>query len=133
MDIQWVILARKFKLNTDKTIDIETIFHHINVSKDNNKVDFNLIAKVNILPTEVGKTKELMLVISNRENEYKKGYYLNQYVIPSLKEWANNLPYITVEIENEELPYSGDYTFDLYVDKEYKNGETIGVSYREGL
>ena len=37
MEIQWVIIARDYRLNDDRTIDIGGIFHYITIRGEDNR------------------------------------------------------------------------------------------------
>lgn len=121
MDIQWVIIAREIRTNPDTTMCIDGIFHHLNTYVfPDGKVDLLLIAKVKIDVTEAGDAKEIAVVIEHiKEGLVWMG--TASYKVRDIVKVLNEKPYITLPLRNLELPYSGEYTFKLFVDKEYKN------------
>ena len=129
MKVQWVIIAKEYQKNSDGTIDIRKILDRITVNKENNKTTFYIIAKVVLNPIEVSENKKIQLQISQGKGDFSVLYDFASYSIPDLNTWGNKTPYIITLVEKQELPYSGDYTFALWVDDEYKNEATIGVSY----
>jgi hypothetical protein len=127
MDIQWVIFAQSFTLNEDRTLDIGKISHHANIFGKLNKFPAILIAKPIFSPIEAGENKKVTIELTHD----KKGYVFSKdilYKIPDLSIWESTITYIILKLEPLELQYSGGYTFSLYVDGEYKNGESIEVT-----
>lgn len=47
MDIQWVILARAYRLNKDRTLDIWRIINQITIYGENNRASLHLAKEGN--------------------------------------------------------------------------------------
>lgn len=128
MNIQWVILAREKKVNTDKTIDIYGICHHFNRESGLVRLPIYLIAKVNYSPNEAGVQKMIGLEIAHRE----KGIIKQEdtiYKVPDLNSWMTETLYIAIPLceMDLEIKYEGEYIFSLSIDGEYKNEERLIV------
>lgn len=127
MRIQWIIIAKQYGTNPDTTMYIDGIFHRITIRGENNKVSMVLIAKVNINPTEVGEDKDLILEVSHDKEGRLMANHV-PYKVRDMTTWANYTPYVSMQLDDMRLPYSGEYTFRLFVDKGY-NEEVISVRY----
>ena len=133
MEIQWIILARGCNINQDRTVDIWGIGHHFTIPNPTDRVSVHLIAKLNFQPTETGELKMISLRIEHVERKEIVERFDNMpYRIPDLPTWANSQTYWDLALNDITLPYSGDYTFTLYAEGEYKNHETVGVTHIGG-
>ena len=125
MEIQWVMLAKEIRTNPDTTMCIDGIFHRIDLDKVVSKPSMMLIAKLNPSPTDIGKTKRLLLRVEH-DGELVGGL-TTQYRVHDEDTWGNRFPYITMRLAKVGLPYLGKYTFKILVDGEFQNEESITV------
>lgn len=127
MEIQWVMLAKEMRTNPDSTLCIDGIFHHLRNVIPNEKNTMMLIAKARASITEAGDVKEIAIAIEHIE---KGLVWINKipYKVHDFTSVLNEKPYIGLRLLDIKFPYSGEYTFKVYVGREYKNEESIMVS-----
>lgn len=131
MEIQWVMLAKEFRTNPDGTMCIDGIFHHISNALPDENITMMLIAKVRSSITEAGNIKEVGVAVEHVE---KGVVWINKlpYQIHDVSSVLNKKPYMIIRLIDIKFPFSGEYTFKMFVDREYKNEESITVSLRGG-
>jgi hypothetical protein len=125
MDVQWVIIADSANLNGNGTIDIIRIKHCLSIWENHHALPVFLIAKPHFSPLEVGQNKVITLkVVSDRNEEI----FVEDvsYKVPNLGIWADKITYIKFQ-PIVTFHYAGDYDFKLFVDREYKNSESIEI------
>lgn len=130
MEIQWIILAAGCELNWNRTVNIWGILHHLTVNSAGKSSPLQLIAKARFSPAESNDTK----VITLRVIHSKRGELFarsKEYKVPALATVASRITYITMDLNEMPMPYSGDYTFGLLIDGDYKNEESISVNNTE--
>lgn len=124
MDIQWVIFAQAWQVAEDGTIDIAGVFGELGAVAPDYKATFVVLAKVKEQPTEVGNTKTLRVEICRR-GERLLDFKEWPYQVPDLKTWAKATPFIHLPVNDYPFKELGDYSFDFYVDGEFKNREWL--------
>jgi hypothetical protein len=122
MDIQWVILARGWRINENGTMDIAQIFNSIDGTGSPYVVSFHVLAKVVAEPTEVGIDKILTLELRDKSGKLIESLDC-KYNIPDLNIWAKSTPFVSFDIDNYGLKDAGEYSFDIVIDGETKNRE----------
>jgi len=123
MDISWVILARGIRI-AGGLLDIEGIFQDVKAPPYS--ADLVVVAKVAVSPLEVGETKTLTLEISDSQGSLvKKLDY--EYPVTDLSDWARYTPFVTIALTDLEFPSTGEYSFNLLVDNEFKNREWLTI------
>jgi hypothetical protein len=122
MDIQWVILARAWRVSDNGTIDIAGTFDYMGANPPHYYGTLVVLAKVKADPTEIGKKVKVTLQL------HRKGEGLVEsldvvYDIPDLSIWAKATPYISFDIDRFPFKKLGEYSFDILMDGEFKNRE----------
>ncbi len=127
MEIQWVMLAKEIKTNPDTTMCIDGIFHYLTRVLPEIIVPMLLITKVKLSITEADDAKEVAIAI---EHIQRGVVWINKfpYKVHDIGSILNEQPYMVVRLLDVKFPYSGEYTFKVFVDKEYKNEESITVA-----
>jgi hypothetical protein len=129
MDIQWVIIARSYKLNPNKTLSIDNATDQFVIYGKINIVSLSLIAKVNFSPIETLMDKTITLKIKH-DKDGELYSYINPYKVPDLSTLVNMTTYLVYPLALE-FPYTGKYTFEMFIDNQYKNEESIDVIHKE--
>jgi len=130
MEIQWVMLAKEVRKNSDTTMCIDGIFHHLNNISPDKNVAMVLIVKLKPSITEVGEIKQIGIAIQHTE----KGLVWIQktpYKVHDVYSVLYEHPYMARRLLNVKFPYSGEYTFKVIVPKECEKEESIMVSLEE--
>jgi hypothetical protein len=129
MDIQWVMLAQEIKIRRNKMVDIKGIFHRYVVYRGlNDEIPLLLIYKANIAPSEANETREVSLKVKHEKNGGLITYQM-LYHVPDLSTLVNGVTYIAMKADGIGFEYPGIHTFEFWVDGEYKNEESIDVSF----
>jgi hypothetical protein len=127
MDIQWMMFAKEYIENKDTTIDINGIFSHLTIGSLVKEAPMLLIAKVKPDISEVGQIKDVIVFVEH----IKKGrtqFFRTEYKVHDLATWANFTPYMLLKLKDVKLEHQGEYTFRIFIDKQYKNEESITVN-----
>lgn len=126
MDIQWIIIARQFEQSAiTKNISIIEVIDQFTVNEIN-QPSFDVIAKVNYSLTEASESKRITLEISHDKNGELRTIE-EIYQVPDLDTLVNRTTFRVYRLIDIEFPYTGKYTFTIYIDGEYKNEESIDV------
>lgn len=131
MDIQWVILARAWRINRNGTMDIAGIFNKLGARPPQYEGTLVVLAKVQADPTEVGQKVKLTLQLNRRGGELIESLE-GIYDIPDLSIWANSTPFISFDIDEFPFQQTGEYSFDILMDGEFKNREWFTVTEIKG-
>jgi len=128
MEIQWIIIAQAYRLNEDRTLNIGRIVHRFTIYGENRTASIYLLAKVYFNPAEAGESKIITLQV-NHDKIGKLESFRMPYKVPNLITVVNRITYIAINLDKIEFQDAGTYTFTMLVDGEYKNEESIEVTY----
>lgn len=126
MDIQWLIIARAYSIDREGCLDIGGICQRIAFDAPPYRASFVLLAKIQATPLEVGDEKRITVRIAHEFPGLESSFDV-RYRVPDLSAWAVGRPFIAHPFTDFEFPRAGEYVFELAVDGEVKNQESITI------
>ncbi|MDD5289198.1 MAG: hypothetical protein PHY28_08835 [Dehalococcoidales bacterium] len=127
MDIQWIIVAKAYKLK-DEFLSIDEIVNQFTIH-NGNKALIYLIMKANFSATETLSHKIITIKIKHDRLGELKSYDI-KYKVPELNTLVNMNTYLIYQLFLG-FEYIGRYIFTVSVDGDYKNEESINVIRKE--
>lgn len=128
MELQWLLIARAFRINDNGTLDIANIFQKITVQGSPIKAEMTVLAKVKFDLLKVGEETNFLFRLENPETGELMEVEL-PYKFPDLDAWLSGAGcYVNLNLSDLEFSAAGEHVASIWHDGRLLASETFVIT-----
>ena len=129
MELQWLLIARAYRINENGTLDIASIFQTVTVDGPPPlKAEITVLAKVKFDPLKVGERTNFTFRLENPETHDSVEIEL-PYEYPPLDAWLRGANcYINLNLADVEFATPGEHMASIWYDGTLLASETFIIT-----